>query len=68
MGGKRLQPNQIASKATVIQLKVKQANVITVPQVKTSWANDVDIFTCDVLLQLLGKAMENETLIILVMY
>jgi hypothetical protein len=42
--------------------------VITVPQVKTSWANDVDIIACDVLLQLLGKAMENETPIILVMF
>ncbi len=34
MGGKSLQENHIASKAIVIQLKVKQANVITVPQVK----------------------------------
>jgi hypothetical protein len=42
--------------------------VITVLQVKTSWANDVDIIACNVLLQLLGKAMENETLMILVMF
>ncbi len=48
MGGENLQANHIASKAIVIQLKVKQANVITILQVKTSWANDVDILACDV--------------------
>jgi hypothetical protein len=68
MGGKSLQANHIASKAIVIQLKVKLTIVISGPQAKTSWVDDVDIFACDVLLQLLGKAMENEAPIILVLF